>query len=358
MSLVKQTFRKQRRVYFSYLWRGLALMAIGIYAGVMIAINGMGDAVNNGRGANILISRLMVWLTGYGIDAELVVTYSLIGLFCILAAVGLFNVVRGIWLMVPSHSMLGKSVLQQRKGHESFSDVLDTIRADMNMEPFRFGTTAIGRKWILDGEVMRLDEIRGVFWFDQDVKDYVLCCVDASQNIWAASLDDRGDRDRAAEYLKKILPDVASGNKDAYIAFLKKELLVGETSIGEAIADKAIADKAIAGKQTAAVSGVSLTLPPDAVFGFVPANGIPTSNFTYEDVSSALRSLEQTGTITLRVLTPGMVSEIYFRREGSQWEVGVLYRQKDEECRAVQTVDEEQVEGILEGVLKHNRLLT
>lgn len=204
-------------------------MAIGIYAAIMIAKNGMGDAVHNGRGANVLISSLMVWLTDYGIDGEQVVTYSMIGLFCIIVAIGLFNVVRGIWLMVPTHSMLGKSVLQQMKGHERFSDVIDSINSDMEMEPHRFGTTAIGRKWILDGEAMRLEDIRGVFWFDQDAKDYVLCCVDTAQNIWAASLEERGDRDKAVQYLKQRLPEIASGNKDAYLAFLKGELLSEET---------------------------------------------------------------------------------------------------------------------------------
>lgn len=336
MSLVTQILNKQKRTYFSYLWRGLALMAISIYAGIMVLKNGLGNAVNNGHGANILISKLMIWMTERGANAELMITYGLAGLFCIITAIGLFNVVRGAWLMVPSHTMLGKSILQQRKRHEQFSDVIDAISADMELEPHVFGSVYIGRKWIVDIEVMRLDSIRGVFCFDEAMEDYVLCCVDEAQNIWAASLRYSDDRDRAAEYLKKILPNIASGDKNAYIAFLSGELT--------------------AEKQTIPMTVMPITLPPDAAFSFVPADGVPTSNFTYETVCEALLSLENSRAIALQVLTPCAVSQIFFVREVSRWNVGVVYWQDDKECRTIQTVDEKQAESILENVMKQKRL--
>lgn len=336
MSLVKQTINKQKRVYFSYLWRGLALMAIGIYAGIMILRNGMGDAVQTGGGANVLIRKLMGWLTERGINAEQLLPFFMVGLFGIIAAIGLFNVVRGAWLMAPRHTMFGKSVLQQKKSHERFSDVIDSINTDMEQEPSVFGSVHIGRKWIVDIEAMRLEVIRGVFWFDEAMEDHVLCCVDETQNIWAASLRYSDDRDKAAKYLKTRLPDVVSGDKDAYIAFLS----------GEPIAEE----------RTVSMAPISIILPPNTSFSFVNEDGIPTSNFTYETVCEALHSLRDSRAITLRVLTPGMVSEISFVREDSQWNVGVIYRQDGEECRVIETVDEEQAENILESVMKEKRL--
>lgn len=336
MSLVTQTMNKQKRSYFSYLWRGLALMAIGIYAGFMILKNGMGAAVQTGGGANILLRKIMGWLTERGIDAAQLLPFCMVGLFGIIAAIGLFNVVRGVWLIFPTHTMLGKSVLGQMKSHESFSDVIDAINADMEQEPYVFGSVHIGRKWIVELEAMCLDNIRGVFWFDQAMEDYVLCCVDETQNIWAASLRYSDDRDKAAEHLKNTLHDIASGDKDAYIAFLS--------------------GKAANPEPTAAGVDVPITLPPNASFSFVTADGIPTSNFTYETVCNALHSLENSSGIALRVLTPGMVSEIFYTREDGRLNVGVIYRQNDEDCRAIQAVDEKQAERILESVIKQKQL--
>lgn len=335
MSLVKQTLNKQKRIYFSYLLRGLALLAISIYAVFMISRNGMGTAVQTGGGANALLRKLMGWLTERGINAEQLLPFFMIGVFCIIAAIGLFYMVRGAWLLAPTRTMLGKSILQQMKSHERFSDVVDAINADMAQESYVFGSVHIGRKWIVDMEAMRLDDIRGVFWFDEAMEDYVLCCVDEAQNIWAASLRYSDDRDKAARHLRATLPDAASGDKDAYIAFLSGE--------------------PVATEQAASVD-VPIVLPPNASFSFVTADGIPTSNFTYETVCEALRSLENARGIALSVLTPGMVSEIFFAREDSRWNVGVIYRQDDEQCRVVRAVDEKQAESILEGVIKQKRL--
>lgn len=338
MSLVTQTLNKQKRAYFSYLWRGVALMVISIYAIFMIWRNGMGSAVQTGGGANVLLRKLMGWLTARGINAEQLLPFCMMGLFCIIAAIGLFNVVRGAWRLFPTHTILGKSILQQMKSYESFSDVVDTINGDMEQEPHVFGSVHMGRKWIVGLEAMRLENIRGVFWFDQAMEDYVLCCVDKAQNIWAESLRYSDDRDKAAKYLQTTLPDVASGDKDAYIAFLG-----GETATT---------------KQTTTNAQVPVILPPNVLFSFVTANGIPTSNFTYETVCEALRSLENSSGIALRVLTPGMVSEISFVREASWWSVDVLYHLDDEQCHIVQTVDEKQAESILETIIKQKRLPT
>lgn len=346
MSLVAQTLKKQKRVYFSYLWRGLALMGIGIFCGIMIINDGIGTAVYNGHRANILIEKLMTWLTGRGLNAEMVVAYGMIGLFFLIAAIGLFNVVRGLWLMAPTHSMLGKSVLQQAKPHEQFSDVMDSIHADMDQEPQIFGTVAIGRKWLLDTEVMRLSEIRGVFWFDQSMGDHVLCCVDEALNIWAASLRYSNERDKAAEYLMSKLPDAASGDKDVYMAYLSSKMNVEEQP-----------DPSVSPAPPTPCPA-SITLSGDAAFCFVCTEGIPTSNFTYEGVLQALRSLEGSQTITLRVLAPAnhTVSEIFFSHLQGRRNVGVIYRKDDEQCRMEHSMSEEEAEAVLEEVMKYKQL--
>lgn len=332
MSYVSQIINKQKRAYFTFIWRGVALAAIGGYAAIMILKNGMGTAVQTGGGANVLVRKLMVWLTERGINAEQLLPFFMAGLFCIIAAIGIYNVVRGVWLMSPMHTTFGKSVLQQMKNGESASDVIDVINADMEQEPYVFGSVHIGRKWIADTEAMRLEAIRGVFWFDQAMEDYVLCCVDEAQNLWAASLRNRDDRDKAAKHLQKNLPDVAHGDKEAYIAFVSGEPIVQEQPVEK------------------------ITLQQNAKFSFVAADGTPTSNFTLETACQALRALENSGTIALRVLTPGMVSEVSFVREGSGWNVGVIYQEENEERRAVQTVDKNKAESILESVIKQNLL--
>lgn len=336
MSFVTQIFKKQKRVYFTYIWRGLALMAIGIYAGIVILKNGMGNAVQSGGGANVLLRKLMSWMSEIGINAQQLLPFCMVAVFGIIAAIGLFNVVRGVWLMAPTHTLLGKSLLQQLKAQESFSDVIDSINEDMQQEPYVFGSVNIGRKWIVDTEAMRLADIRGVFWFDQAMEDYVLCCVDEAQNIWAASLRYKAERDKAAEYLKTSLPDAASGDKEAYIAFLSKEQIAEKTYVP--------------------VPPPTLTLPPNAALSFISAEGIPTSNFTYETLSEALHSLDNSSSIALKVLTRSMVSEIAFLREDSSWSVAVIYKQDDEDCRAVQAMDEKQAQSVLESIIKQKKL--
>lgn len=338
MSLATETINKQRRIYQRYIWRGLALTAIGGYCGIMILQNGMGTAVQTGGGANVLVRRLMGWLTEHGINAEQLLPVCMVGLFGIIAAVGLFNVVRGILSMFPKHTMFGKFIKTQARDFERFEDVIDSINADMEQEPCVFGTVSIGRKWILDTEAMRLSGIRGVFWFDQAMEDYVLCCVDNNQNIWAASLRYSADRDKAAEHLTNMLSDVVTGDKNAYLAFLG-----GET---------------ISERQDSVSALTTLSLSPDTTFCFVGANGIPTSNFTCETVCGSLRALTDFQTVALKVLTPrdSTVSEFYFSRGGDKWEVGMLYRQDNEEHRTLYTVDEQQLITILENLINQKHL--
>lgn len=223
MSLATKTLNKQKRIYFSYFWRGLALMAIGVYAGIKILKDGMGSSVETGRGVNVLLRKLMVWLTERGVNAEQLLPIFMIGLFFTIATIGFYYVVRGAWLMVPSHTLLGKSILTQKKSSESFWDVVDSINADMEQEPQVFGSVNIGHRWILDAQAMRIANIRGVFWFDEGKEDYVLFCVDESANIWAASLRYCDERYKAAAYLKKMLPDIATGDKNDYLLFLGEE---------------------------------------------------------------------------------------------------------------------------------------
>lgn len=337
MSLATQTLNKQKKIYFTYIWRGLALLVIGVYAGLMILKNGMGTSVQTGGGANVWLRKLLNWLTDQGIDAWRFLPYCMIGLFVVIAAIGLFNLVRGLWLMASPHTMLGKSIQTQRRSSESFRDVVDDINADMEQDPYSLGSVMIGRRWILDIEAMRLADIRGVFWFDQAKGDYVLCCVDANQNIWAASLPNSAERDKAADYLQKMLPHVASGDKNAYIRFL-----------GGGPEDEETPDSDTAPP----------TLSPEATFCFVNVDGIPTSNFTPETVLTALHMLELSQTIALRVLTPrdSAVTEIFCTRGGSRWTVGVLYGQDDEQHSMVKKADVEQAATMMEGVLQQKRL--
>lgn len=221
MSIASKVLNKQKRVYFSYIWRGIALMGIGIFAGVMILRTGIGNAPKNERSAGAKIYKLLSSLMEQSETAEKLVPICFAGFFFVIAAIGLYNLIRGGWLIIPAHTMLGKSILLQAKDHEGFREMMDSINADMAKEPYTFGAVYIGREWILDAEAMRLSRIKGVFCIDAGKEDYALCCVDEAQNIWASGFTGQKDRDKAVAHLMKILPDIITGGREEYIAFLK-----------------------------------------------------------------------------------------------------------------------------------------
>lgn len=219
MSLATETIKRQRRLYFSCLLRGIALFAIGGYCGFMILRNGMGTEVQTGGGVNAILRKLMGWLTEHGINAEQLLLPCMAGLFCVIAAIGLYHLVRGIWSVCPTHTMFGKSVKTQMIIGESFDDAISSVNADMDQDPYVFGTVSIGRRWIVDEQAMRLSGIRGVYWFDQAMEACVLCCVDENQNIWVASLRCSSDRDNAVRHLNNILPEADTGDENDCMAF-------------------------------------------------------------------------------------------------------------------------------------------
>lgn len=347
MFLATKTLRKQRHLYFSYLWRGLALMGIGIYAGIMILQTGIGNAPANERSGGAFIYRALTWMMGQNVTAEMLVPICFAGFFFILAAVGLFNVVRGGWQIVPKHTILGKSIVNQLRGHEEFQGVIEAINADMNMEPHKFGDVFIGRVWILGTEAMRLSDIRGVFCIDAGKKDLALCCVNEKQNIWAAGTDDKEDRDDAAKFLKELLPDIVTGDKDDYFAYLKS---ITESSIkgedGKAIQDKRSEET----ENPAGITLESLSELRDTKFIFIKANGIPTSNFTYEEIVGELYSLDISQNIGLEPISEALlggyaeINKISFMRlSETEWETTVIFKMKKSEYRMTVITDREKI---------------
>lgn len=221
MSLAMQKLKEQKRAYFSQLWKGLALAGIGGYGGVMALRDGIGNAPANERSGGALLYKVLKELTGKSANAQRLVQIGLSCVFFIIFAIGVYYLLRGAWRMKSSHTMLGKSILQQAKSHEQLADVLKSIDADMEHEPLIFGKVAIGRDWILAAQAMRLSQIRGVFWMNAGMEDYILCCVDEANNIWAQELRYQDERDDAMAYLQKTLPDIASGDEAACMAFIR-----------------------------------------------------------------------------------------------------------------------------------------
>lgn len=311
-------------------------MGIGIFCGIMILKEGgIGNAPKSGRIAMAFYG----WLEGLmaqGGTTAMLVPIGFASVFFIIAAIGLFNLVRGSRLMASKNTAFGKSILHLAKDGESFASLVDSINEDMEREPYRFGDVYIGRTWIVEAEAMRLADIRGVFCMDEGMEDYVLCCVDEAENIWASGMRYSDQRDKAAEQLQKMLPSIATGDKNDYIVFLG-----GEPE-----------------NAPEPPKNLPVTMPPDAAFSFADADGIPTSNFTYEDVLAALRALEDARSISLKVLTPAdsKVSEVLFTRAEGLFSVSVLYTYRHEDCRAVKTFGADEAESILETVISQKLL--
>lgn len=338
MSLAAKTLKKQKYAYLTRIIQGLVLGGVGVFGGIMILKNGIGKAPSNDRGPAAMLYKFLSDMMSKGETAEKLVPICFAGFFFVLGAVGLYHVIRGIRSMASSHTALGKSVLQQAKSHEGFSELIAAIDKDMSWEPRAFGKVNIGREWILEMEAMRLENIKGIFWMDEGMEDYVLCCVDEAQNIWASSLTYKDERDDALKYLRGILPDAATGDKAAYVSYLRKDTIEVPSEVPVV---------------------KTLTIPSDTSFVFVGSSKIPTSNFTEEDVVKAFQELGEKERIVLQPLSLNEFKDmkIEFVHMGSgNWEIYISYVQNEKAHRITKSAGQGDTEIILDNLLKLKQL--
>lgn len=326
MFLATTLLNNQKRQAFFLLWRRLLLAAVFIPSGITTIAGGAKSTVTGDHGLIRLINLLLPLSKKYPVVQKWLPIFVAV-IFLILGAIFLFQAGKYAWQMILKHTLLGSSIVQQAKTHESLSDALKSIDTDMERGFHSFEGVFIGREWILGPAAMRLSRIKGMFSLDNGKNDYSLCCVDDDKNVFPAILTRREDRDSVEEYLKKTLSNIVTGNVFAYTAFLMDAL----------------------------DNPQMMALPPDAAFALVKPDGIPTSNFTYEEARAALDSLSPSQSIALKPLNGGKTGteEISFAcREYRQWEITVICREDDIQWPMVKLADEQEAMRILEDLIK------
>ncbi|MFT4104953.1 MAG: hypothetical protein QM657_04250 [Lacrimispora sp.] len=333
MSLTTTILKGQANLAFRLLWRRLLLAAIVLPPGFIAITGGLNSSLPGEHGLIRLVNLLLVTITKKYPAAQKWLPLSFAAIFFIIGALCLFQAAKSAWQMMPRHTLLGISIVSQARDWESFSDILRSIDTDMDRGHHSFGGIFIGREWILGSEAMRLSRIRGMFSFDEDKKDNILVCIDDAGNDWSVTLPRREDRDKAEEYLKKILSNIVTGGILAFTAFLMDGLNRADM----------------------------MALSPDTVFSLIKPDGIPTSNFTYEDARAALDSLSPSQTLALRPLNGGKTGteEISFLcKEGRQWEITVICQEEDIQWPMIKLADEQEAIRILESLMKEKSFRT
>lgn len=340
---------KQQRFYIEYIIRGILLAGIGLAGGILVPINGIGKSVNfRSEG----IYEAMQWLEERNISSELL----LAGVFYILAIIGVFTLYRGLKKAAASHTKMGESILTQAKNYESIKEMIASIDADLERGSNIYDTVYVGREWILSEQAMRLSNVCGIFKIEADKNDFALALVDDQQNVWGAGFDNKEYLDKAYRYLTEKLPDAVRGDYNAYMEFLGEQTNIQETM-----------EEAAAAKER--------MIPSDVTLCLIKPDGIPTSNFTWEDIQAYIidgkraalsvaggsvdcaeglkffeLSCEPMNTHDWNVRLRYQKDKIRYQQERETFDRGEVA------CTAVKTVDQGTAEDILRKVLEQRRL--
>lgn len=221
MNTAGKLLRKQVRQSIFLFLRGAVMLVMSIYIGIMLRTEGLGKTSDNPRGKSALFVKLMKKIFGDRADLDEIMVNCMTGLMVIVAVYSLYCLIKGILRLMPSHTPLGKSVLQQAAGYETLSDIIASIDKDIEQGAKTFGKVTISREWILESQAMRLSSVQGVFWHDEGETDFVLYCVDDRRNVWRTSFLYEDDRAQALKYLNSRFPEFIVGDKKAYDSFLE-----------------------------------------------------------------------------------------------------------------------------------------
>lgn len=223
MNIASKLLKKQKRQSLFLFLRGLVMLVMSIYVGIMLWTEGLGDMSESKSGRAALFVKIMKKIFGDRADLNQIMVNVMIGLMVFVALYSLYCLINGIAHINSRNTMLGKSILQQSDRAADFSETLASIDKELDQGVKTFGKVYIGREWILESQAMRLSRVQGVFCFDQGEGDFVLCCVDNARNIWTSSFQYEDDRSRAVKYLNSRFPEFVFGDKNAYNSFLEGE---------------------------------------------------------------------------------------------------------------------------------------
>lgn len=221
MNVASKLLNKQVRQSISLFLRGLVMLGMSIYVGLMLWTKGLGEPSGNPGSKAVLFEKVMKKIFGDRADLNQIMVNCMLGLMLFVAVYAICCLIKGIAHMYPRHTRLGRSMLQQANPSADFSDTLAAVDKDMEQGAKTFGKVSIGREWILESQAMKLSRIQGVFWIDEGEGDFVLHCVDDAQNIWTSSFLYEDDRSHAVKYLNARFPEFVFGDKNAYQSFLE-----------------------------------------------------------------------------------------------------------------------------------------
>ncbi len=280
--------KRQSRKNFFNLIKGIALLILGTWIGTMLVIDGPGKRTQHGSKYSLsnMSNEIFYYFMDNNDSFEQIAPKLMAGLMFITAFIGLFLVLRGLWRIPKSHSILGKSVLKQAKTYETLNDLLETINADMERGHEQYEKVFIGREWVLAEEAMRISNIRGIFTITLRKSDNALCLVDEKNELLTESFIGFDDMSKAVDLLKEQCPDAESGTYEAYKAFLAKAYEDDDD------------------KENTTVLGEGedetfIQLSSDIVSSLHVSKKVPTSNFTWEDISSSLDNIAENESVNI-----------------------------------------------------------
>lgn len=146
----------------------------------------------------------------------------------VIGTVSLGIFIRSALLMFsPANGKLGKSLRPYMDGsiHTNVQSIFAIIDKDIEQDGKKFGYVYVGKDWVLGGEAMRIDRIRGIFSvkiFGGKRREYAIFLVDDKQNLQTTNLMREKHLDELYDYLTRLLPYAASGNFDDYTDFIAK----------------------------------------------------------------------------------------------------------------------------------------
>lgn len=192
-------------------------------------------------------------------------------------------------ILTPGCGKLGKSVRLYSDGtiNTGTQAVFAMIDKDMEENGRRFGYVWVGSEWVLGGEAMRIDRIRGIFSFKiwkGKQYEYAICLVDDRQNVQVTNLTFEKQLDELHHYLIALLPKAATGGFKDYMTFIAKDKDEMEAFNEEFLHPKRQLE--------------------DAEFVFTEADGIPTSLATSEKILKAVDDLQSGQRIRLAACPP------------------------------------------------------
>lgn len=206
-----------------------------------------------------------------------------------IGSVGLAFFIRNLLLIFsPANGKLGKSVRPYMDGsiRTDVKSIFALIDEDMAQNGKKFGYVRVGKQWILGGEAMLIERVRGIFCvkvYRAKRREYAIILVDDRQNVQTTNLTREKHLDELNYYLTHLLPYAATGNFNDYLKFIGKKDDEMEAFNKEYL------------RRSAAVN---------SEYVLTEADDIPTSLVTVEKLRRAINTLQPGQRILLSACNP------------------------------------------------------